>query len=205
MQSPWRDGRTRSARSRKRVESRLGLADSPESRSVATRMSIARPRQACRHVCQRFGNITVAVQVASLDEFGYCEATLGAFISSHGRQRVQSVLGGCVKVFTSRLMSAHGRRASGIAALGLSAVLLVGCGGGDEEDPTEAATEEATEAATEEATEAATEAVTGGASGSPTPAAGAAGSPTPVSGGAAATPGAGAATPVASPVATPVN
>jgi hypothetical protein len=62
-------------------------------------------------------------------------------------------LGGCVNVFTSRSLFQNGRRNSAIAALGLSALLLVSCGGDDDADPTEApaatTAPEATEAPTE--------------------------------------------------------
>jgi hypothetical protein len=99
-------------------------------------------------------------------------------------ERPAITLGGCVNVLTSRSLFQNGRRNSAIAALGLSALLLVSCGGDDEADPTEApaatTAPQATEAPTEEAS---------------TPAAG--DDATPVSGG-VSTPVASAATPVPS-------
>ncbi len=100
-------------------------------------------------------------------------------------------LGGCVNVFTPRSLFQNGRRNSAIAALGLSALLLVSCGGDDEAEPTEAPAATTAPQATEAPTEAES-----------TPEAGAVGTPeegaaSPVAGD-EATPAAGAASPVVS-------
>ena len=96
-------------------------------------------------------------------------------------------------MFTPRSLFHTGRRTSAFATVGLSALLLVGCGGGDDEEPTEAPAAQATSAPAQSPTRAVS-------SPSPTEPAASAATPTAAS---AATPAASAATPAAN-AATPV-
>jgi len=119
-------------------------------------------------------------------------------------------------VFRSRSFLKNSRKMSSVAALGLSALLLVSCGGDDEEDtPTEAPVEAApTEAAEETPTEAAEASPTADSAtpvsgvASPVVASPVAGGATPVDTGMSVIPSASTplviASPVASPAASPV-
>jgi hypothetical protein len=102
--------------------------------------------------------------------------------------------GGCVNVFTPRSLFQKSRRTSAVATVGLSALLLVGCGGGEDEEATEAPAAQATTAPAQSPTRAAS---------SPSPTEPAAGDATPTAA-SAATPAAQAATPAAARAATPI-